>query len=763
MNKALTLRLLEENLSSGKVLPQQTLTYGEFKNLNDEEELIGFLDLDEKTTYIVRSSFQQEDQHDQSSAGKFTSVLGVTQSNIYPAIKKVFESHDSPSSSEVVLIQPQLLNAVRSGVAFSHHPTSGQAYLIDNYTLGNETNAVTSGNTHGFKHVCYKSEILRTVFCTDTICYKLKKILQECSALLSEEFLDLEYGIDEENQIYVFQVRPLKIGHKNQINLTPYLSEIQNFVETKMDEHPFLAGATTVFGVMPDWNPAEMIGRKPKPLALSLYRELITDSIWAYQRDNYGYKALRSFPLMVEIGAQPQIDTRVSFNSLLPKGLTPSLEHKLVNFYLDKLSNSKNLHDRIEFEIVVSSWCFDLNEQLNKLPPEVDSTEKTLLFDRLLKVTKHVVLSDVVDEDIRRIETLAQRFECLGKTKQDHIARLYWLLEDCKRWGTLPFAGLARAAFMATQIIKSLERVSGKGYLLYNFQKTLNTVTRQMVRDLNELEKKDFIAKYGHLRPGTYDITSLTYSEGFDTYFNEDHFDYSGVMTKEESSDPSNCELRNELDLRRFEEQTGINSTKFLEFAAKSIFWREQSKFEFTKNLSEILETIISIGRNSSVEREELAFCNINDLARIYSSGEPIEETLFASINQGKRKFMLSQQIELPSVIADPKDIFSFTEEDTSPNFITSGRMIGKPTDNLTHIEGKIAVIEGADPGYDWIFQKGILGLITAYGGTNSHMAIRCAELDIPAVIGVGERLYAEITKAQHIYVDCSNRIIEFK
>jgi len=34
---------------------------------------------------------------------------------------------------------------------------------------------------------------------------------------------------------------------------------------------------------MPDWNPAEIIGIKPKMLALSLYKELITDNIWAYK------------------------------------------------------------------------------------------------------------------------------------------------------------------------------------------------------------------------------------------------------------------------------------------------------------------------------------------------------------------------------------------------------------------------------------------------------------------------------------------------
>ena len=44
-----------------------------------------------------------------------------------------------------------------------------------------------------------------------------------------------------------------------------------------------LLGNKTYFGVMPDWNPAEIIGIKPKPLALSLYQELITNFIWAWK------------------------------------------------------------------------------------------------------------------------------------------------------------------------------------------------------------------------------------------------------------------------------------------------------------------------------------------------------------------------------------------------------------------------------------------------------------------------------------------------
>ena len=44
-------------------------------------------------------------------------------------------------------------------------------------------------------------------------------------------------------------------------------------------------------------NPAEIIGSKPKPLALSLYQELITDHVWAQNRSAYGYKELDQFHL----------------------------------------------------------------------------------------------------------------------------------------------------------------------------------------------------------------------------------------------------------------------------------------------------------------------------------------------------------------------------------------------------------------------------------------------------------------------------------
>ena len=36
-----------------------------------------------------------------------------------------------------------------------------------------------------------------------------------------------------------------------------------------------------------------------------------------------------------------------------------------------------------------------------------------------------------------------------------YIDKIYWLLEDCKKYGTLPFASLARCAFISTEILNS--------------------------------------------------------------------------------------------------------------------------------------------------------------------------------------------------------------------------------------------------------------------------------------------------------------------
>ena len=172
--------------------------------------------------------------------------------------------------------------------------------------------------------------------------------------------------------LYLFQVREL-IVNSFSINKKAHkkaLEDIFSRTSQLIKPYPYLFGKKTIFGIMPDWNPAEIIGIRPKPLALSLYKELITNGIWAYQRSNYGYRNLRSFPLLLSFSGLPYIDVRVSFNSFIPSDLSTDIADKLVNFYIKRLQSNEKMHDKIEFDIVFSCFTFDLPKRIKLLGKE---------------------------------------------------------------------------------------------------------------------------------------------------------------------------------------------------------------------------------------------------------------------------------------------------------------------------------------------------------------------------------------------------------
>ena len=70
----------------------------------------------------------------------------------------------------------------------------------------------------------------------------------------------------------------------------------------------------------------------------------------------------------------------------------------------------------------------------------------------------------------------------------------------------------------------------------------------------------------------------------------------------------------------------------------------------------------------------------------------------------------------------------------------------------------KIVFINSADPGFDFLFTKDIAGLVTQFGGANSHMAVRCAELNIPAIIGSGEKNFENWVNSNVLEIDCINK-----
>ena len=210
-------------------------------------------------------------------------------------------------------------------------------------------------------------------------------------------------------------------------------------------------------------------------------------------------------------------------------------------------------------------------------------------------------------------------------------------------------------------------------------------------------------------------------------------------------------------------DEAGIPVTpeKFIEFIKKATQNREYFKFEFTKSLSLMLDVIVKLGEVMAIAREDMSYLEIQDLLSYHSRDSYIQ-----TIETRRRFYHVNSYLVLPEVIFDVGDIDVIDIDEARPNFITN-KVVEAPIVNLdedhdSDITGKIVALTKADPGYDWIFAKDIAGFVTKYGGAASHMAIRCAELGIPAAIGCGEKIYQRIHRMQIMCLDCENgRITE--
>lgn len=761
--KAETLSRIQNKLEGANVLPQIFFTVKEWE-LGAEYYWEQCIRNWKEVPVIVRSSAINEDTKESSQAGKYISIGNVLERTAFEeAVDRVIASYDDNNVNNQVLVQPMLENVKICGVAFTLEPNSLGNYYVINFDDSGQTSAITSGNGHSDKLVYVfkgKTDGIKPDY-INKICRTLKQLEE----LFGQNNLDVEFAVTQDEELYIFQVRTLCVKGQVADYQSQYqaLLRIEKKIKQNAAQKPYLCGNRNIYGVMPDWNPAEMIGIRPKALAMSLYREVITDSVWAYQRDNYGYRNLRSYPLMVDFGGLPYIDVRVSFNSFVPAELNEDISNKLVNYYLDRLAAEPSKHDKIEFDIVFSCYTLDLPDRIQVLKDYGFSEEEIqAIIAALRNVTNKIINSDtgLWRKDYEKIKILEGRYQEITKSDMGEIEKIYWLLEDCKRYGTLPFAGLARGAFIAVQLLKSMEErnvISRDDY--QNFMNDVDTVSSNMNHDLMSLSKKEFLKKYGHLRPGTYDINSLRYDEAPDLYFDWDVI--YGKIQEEKLPKKFSLSIEQMHRLRNLLEESGLNSDilGLMDFIKIVIESREYGKFVFTRSLSKVIQMIGNMGEKYGWTRDDCAYLDIQAVRGLYASAKDTGEVIKKSIEDGKAEYELTKTLTLPPLLVDADDVWRFYYPDAEPNYITLKRTEGEIfvlTDNIEiiDIDDKIILIACADPGYDWIFSHHIKGFITMYGGANSHMAIRAGELGIPAVIGVGEKQYDKYCKARILEID---------
>ena len=267
------------------------------------------------------------------------------------------------------------------------------------------------------------------------------------------------------------------------------------------------------------------------------------------------------------------------------------------------------------------------------------------------------------------------------------------------------------------------------------------------------------------MRPSSYDILSPNYAN------RKDLFDGSVLHESENIKVFSLTEQeRTSLNVLLGEHCIdGISADDLLMYAEKAIKGREYGKFVFTKHLSSILEFVTEWGDIKGFDRNDVSMLNINDVLNILF-GPLTNDIKFyyqEKINTAKTNFEIASSFKLSYLIRSVRDVHIVPMQRSSPNFVGNQRIEAEVIELTPHLaktpslENKIICIEGADPGYDWIFTRNIAGLVTKYGGANSHMAIRSAEYNIPAAIGCGEQPYERVITAKKCMLDCQGKRLE--
>jgi hypothetical protein len=727
-------------------------------------------------TLAVRSSCAKEDQQGESGAGAFTSRLFVDGDEVKTltnAINDVIASYPAPSPNDKILVQPMIENVVISGVIMTQVLVDGSPYYVVNYDDSGKVDAITGG--HEASKTVYIYRDAEENHCDSRHLRNIINFIRRIEDLCQSESLDIEFCIDAEGEIYLLQVRPICtqkqwIQHAKE-HVRTNINHVVAFLSQRMGEWPNLQGHRTILGVMPDWNPAEMIGVTPRRLASSLYRELITRSVWRKAREMMGYRKMPPEELMVCLAGRPFIDVRVSFNSFLPRGLDAITEATLIGAWLDRLDTHPHLHDKVEFEVAQTALDFCFDQHLDARYPDLLTRERRNAFREALRaLTMGCVAAgpestlDWAFEAVTELRNRQAGRPLVGDRTRGHglspLSMIVTLCDECRRLGTLPFSVLARHAFIAESLLRTaVKRGALPQPRLEAFRKSIRTVSSSMSDELlrvcrNQMERETFLQRYGHLRPSSYDILSPRYLEKEGLFPDTDDVPVAEAAGGAFAFTPRE---RKAVDgLLREAGLDGITPARLLDYARASITGREAAKFVFTRNLSDILELLAIWGEGLGLTREELSHLDIRDVMETTSQALLCDTAShFRELAaKGRALFDLGRSIKLGYLVRSPRDVYVVPQHRSAPNFVGQARVeapvvrLYADTPCSTDIRDHLVCIENADPGFDWIFTRHIAGLVTMFGGVNSHMAIRCAEYGLPAAIGVGERLFEQVARS---------------
>ena len=706
-----------------------------FDDLNNIENIIDSF----SQKIMIRSNSSSEDKEYSSSAGKYLSI-GPIERNDLETIKKswemVVDSYEEQDNQSVIF-QNYIENAKSVSVLTSYKVGSDSAYRTFSTYYGSETDAITSGKyseiNNFFMHRSF--DILPKKYEKYNV---YLKIITQLEDLFKNKQLDIEMVLDKNNSPQLLQVRPL-MGKK--LNKKSIFDE-KNAIDRNLKNYKKLNkttadrfGTNQIYSNMSDMNPAEMIGKKPDNIAFGLYKFMFTDTTWNIQRGEFGYRKYSGGKLMELFNNVAYINVNHSLNSFLTRNLQKESCEEIINYQLNKLKENPHLHDSIEFDISRSSYVFDTVEEFSKEYKNIISPSEIIKWHNDLIQINTQNKSTLEKNKKIILSTFSKLNKSFEYSKKENIK----LIRDTM---ALPFTHHSRLGFVYFAQLNSLlekEVISEdqKKLLLLS----VNSISTKMKADAYEVKigKKTlegFLDVYGHIRAGNYNLLSSNLKNNLN--FTESLINNSeqpledNILPKDIYTNIEEYFTINEIPLK---------ASAWIDMFQEGISTRENSKFYYTKGIDGIL----------------------NEISEKNTSDRELFDLLDIEFNEENTSDMRLKNVLMPDLITSNEDFYFYEEMSKNGNYIGQGTVIGdvllidNEANRPNNLENKIVVIPAADPGWDWIFNYKIKSLVTKYGGPNSHMAIRCAEHNIPAILGVGENNFTVISNSKSLEIDFSN------
>jgi phosphohistidine swiveling domain-containing protein len=754
--KAETLARLATRLPPGTIPPGVVLTREHIESDRCGAVAIVLRDLAGARRLIVRSSAADEDRAEASSAGRYLSVPDVApnMAEVLAAIDQVMASMAAGGASpaDAVLVQPMLSPAL-TAVVLTREPRSGAPYLLIAADRSARTDVVTAGRATRRLAVLHGHEAR-----LEGDVGQVARLARATMAAAGHDALNLEVIVDDAGVARLVQARRLRCPPIPR-GFGDALDGAARVLREMTDASPVALGSGVALSDMADWNPGEIVGTAPSPLAFSTYRALIGTSAWRVARAGLGYRD-PGVPLLHRLGAHPYVDVRASLTSLVPSAVKPETAERLVAAGLDALRAEPGLHTRLEFALSCSCTGFEPEGAPALIAARLDRSD----IERLAAAAAEITERLAARRDGFGLTELSQTFASPahqpapadnGRVRAADIAGR---VRHAVAHAAVPFAVAARHAFVAERLLSGLvDREALSTSRAVALRASVVTVATRCARDLQAVRSgrlgiAEFFAVYGHLRPGTYDVRSWRYRD-----IEPDALAAGASSTLEETPpfEPTPAETRAIKALCR---SCGlrIEAAALLDYIVSAIALREDGKFLLARHVSELLEAVAAHAATFGLNRDDASLLDLQLLMRD-------DAYLASGVEALRDRHVADRALITPGVVLSERDLVVIREDAVRPTFTTSRRVRGRVVviDAQTRpggrsLDGAIVCAERLDPGFEWLFGQSFAGLVVRYCGPNSHVAIRCHELGIPAALGCTPERFTAVLRAAEVEIDCA-------